>query len=495
MTRAGRLRLAAAVGAGLFLLYMACMPPGLAPYRDAGEFSVAAHTLGVAHPPSYPLYVLLGRAVDSLPGATTDYRLGLFAAACAAGTAATLAWLAAAAGPAAGLTAGLAFGLDAVPWSVAMVQEMYSLMALLGSLLLAAAFSLSEAWDERLWLGACFFGGLSLGNRTDLLLWVPGLAVLAWPLAKPREAVRRALLRGAVFGLAGLSVYMYLPLRSMTGPWLDWNHPATLYNLIGSLTRRGYGGTLDLLSESYRTGANFLPNMQVYGAHLAHDLGLPAVLLALAGAVVLWRRRPRALAATGLLYLLSGPFFIFLANLPINPHAMAIVEPHYMLSDMMLALWAAEAVGAAPAAPWPAAALALVVAAAPFAQGGLGRMDRRWNLFIYDWADNALRCVPPGAALVAKEDVQIFGLWHAQEVLGRRPDVASVAEGLAHSPWEEAALRRAGEPVRLMGLRSPEEWKAFAAANPETWVTMDAEIRGGVSVGMPRGIAAPVPDR
>ncbi|TBR20582.1 DUF2723 domain-containing protein, partial [bacterium] len=99
-----RSRAAVAVFAGAFLLYLACLPPGLAPYRDAGEFAVAAHTLGVAHPPSYPLYVLAGRAMDALPFASTAYRLALFSALCTAGAAAALAW--AVGSPWAGLAAG-----------------------------------------------------------------------------------------------------------------------------------------------------------------------------------------------------------------------------------------------------------------------------------------------------------------------------------------------------------------------------------------------------
>ncbi len=76
-----RARIAWAVFALSFALYLAALPPGLAPYRDAGEFAVAAHTLGVAHPPSYPLYVLFGRLFDALPLATTSYRLSVFSAA------------------------------------------------------------------------------------------------------------------------------------------------------------------------------------------------------------------------------------------------------------------------------------------------------------------------------------------------------------------------------------------------------------------------------
>src|SRR6185295_2563958 len=71
---------------GFFALYVHSMAPGLAPYRDTGEMVVSAGTLGVSHPPSYPLYILLGRAFENLPLAEPAYRLSLLS--CAAGAAA-----------------------------------------------------------------------------------------------------------------------------------------------------------------------------------------------------------------------------------------------------------------------------------------------------------------------------------------------------------------------------------------------------------------------
>lgn len=478
-----------------FLVYLSSMPGALAPYRDAGEFAVAAGSLGVSHPPSYPLYVLSAHAASVFKAGALSYGLNVFSALCAAGAAALLAWTAAGLGPWVGLAAGAAFALDAVPWSVAIVQEMYSLMALLAAGLFAWAVRLGAAPSRRAWLLACFAYGLALANRTDLLLWAPGLLVLGLPGGFPKGRALRWLGSGVLMGLLGLSLYLYLPVRSATGPWLDWNHPAALDGFIGSITRRGYGGTLDLLSKSYGTGENFVANMRVYGVHLWKDMGPAPLLAALFGLLALLRREPRLFVGTGLLYFASGPLFLWLANMPPNPHALAIVEPHYMLSDMMVAFWAAAGAawglrGARPA--WAAAALASLFVLAPAASGRFGRMDRRWDLFAHDWADNALRSVPPGAALVAKKDVQIFSLWHHQQVLGRRPDVVAVAQGLSHSPWHQEALRRAGAPVRMGGLRTPEEWRAFLAANPSVWVAMDAEVPTELPAGSPNGIAAPL---
>ena len=42
------------------ILYWLTLSPGLLP-ADAGEFQMVAANLGVAHPPGYPLYILLGK--------------------------------------------------------------------------------------------------------------------------------------------------------------------------------------------------------------------------------------------------------------------------------------------------------------------------------------------------------------------------------------------------------------------------------------------------
>jgi len=52
---------ALAVFAAAFALYLYCLYPTIAP-RDSADMAAAALTLGVAHPPGYPLYALLGRA-------------------------------------------------------------------------------------------------------------------------------------------------------------------------------------------------------------------------------------------------------------------------------------------------------------------------------------------------------------------------------------------------------------------------------------------------
>ena len=49
-------------------------------FVDSGELSAVAAGLGIAHPPGYPLFTLLGRLFTLLPFGTVAFRVGLLSA-------------------------------------------------------------------------------------------------------------------------------------------------------------------------------------------------------------------------------------------------------------------------------------------------------------------------------------------------------------------------------------------------------------------------------
>jgi len=413
------------VFASVFLVYLRALPPALAPWRDTGEMTLAAWTLGVAHPTSYPLYVLLGRLVAAVPLGNFAYRLNLLSAAAGAAAAALVfaharrrhgAWVA--------LAAAAWLSLNAGFWAVSQVSEMYSLWVLGAAALMIAAHAVADEPGERLWPGFCFLSGLLLADRLDLLLWAPGLlwialsarpsvdgedglwaglAFLVFPAAAALSgsnapfavlvvltalwrargpgAARRVGLAAAA-GLAGLSAYLFLPVRSATAPVLDWNHPAVLSNFLDSILRTRYGGTLDLISKSYALGANFDANLRLWGAHLWDAFGPVGLAAALVGAAAGFRGDRRRWLGRAACWWWSGPVFLFLANLPPNTHAAAIVAPHYLLSDAALLFWAADGAAAlAGSARGVAPALAAAALAWPLWRAVPARQDRREHFY------------------------------------------------------------------------------------------------------------------
>ena len=526
------------VFAAFLALYAFTMAPALAPYRDTGEMASAAATLSVAHPTSYPSYVMLGRLAQAVPLGNPAYRLNLLSAAAAALACALLCWAVRRRwGAWAGLGAAALLGLNAVFWSVAQVQEMYSLWTLLAVTLMALALRLSRGHDARLWRLFCFGFGLALTNRLDLLLWAPGLLWLAlsdreepraplwaslaflivpaaqialsanWPIVplivatviwrRPAGRGWRWAAQSAAWAAAGLSAYLFLPIRSAGAPWLDWNHPAAAANLVDSLLRTRYGGTLDLLSKSYATGELFGETLKLYGAHLWDCFCAPGLALAAWGCARAARREPRRWLGQAACYWWAGPVFLFIANLPPNPHAAAIVEPHYLLSDAVLLFWAAEGLGAAAELhAWAPAAAAALLLAVPLARGRVARFDRREHLFSYDFARLALASAPKGAVLVAKKDVQLYALWSYQTLQGWRPDVRVVAQGLAGSRWYQADWRRRDPALELLPLTDADGWRRLAALNGgAVYATPDAELPAELAPKTrPRGLLFGVGD-
>lgn len=513
-------------------LYLSRLPPVLAPWRDTGEMSVAAATLGVAHPTSYPLYVLLARLASMVPLGNPAYRLNLLSAVAGAAACALLFFVLRRRGTIPALAAAACLALNPGFWAVSQVSEMYSLWVLGAVGLVALAQRLSEDASERLWPAFCFLSGLLLANRLDLVLLAPGLlwlalagrpsakgeenvwlglALLAAPaaaalsgsnlpaalliagtfLARTRgEGAARRRLSGAAAGLAGLSVYLYLPVRSATGPFLDWNHPAAFSNLLDSILRTRYGGTLDLISRNYATGELFGDNLRLWGAHLWDAFGPCLAFAALGAAADLKEDRARFLGRLAAWWW-AGPVFLFLANMPPNPHAAAILDPHYLLSDAVLLFWLAA--GASRLARPAAAAAALAVLAWPLARDVPARLDRRARFDTLDFAANAFRAAPPGSVVVAKKDVPLYALWHYQTAAGRRPDLRLVSQGLAGAAWYQNDWRRRDRDLLVSSLAALEAWRALAAGRP-VLMTQDAEPPDAVAAAaLPRGLLLALP--
>jgi tetratricopeptide (TPR) repeat protein len=468
---------------GAFAVYLFSAAPALAPYRDMGEMVSVTRTLGVAHPPGYPLYTLMGRlAAFFIPFANASYALAVLSALGGAFSGLFLYLLLVRAGlpfASAFLSAGLWVSSPGV-WTVSQVTEMYSLH-------LAAAFALLYLWvrgqsegtdlPSLLLLALC--GGLALGIRLDLVLILPGFALAAWLSLKNRSEgrLRAALLASAFFAL-GFAVYLYLPVRSSQEPWLNWSRPDTLEKLWNSLTRKSHGGTLDLLSVNYAPGQLFTVDLMCYLKDFGRQFYWVGIPLALLGLRELFRKDRALAVATVSAWILSGPFFLYKANLPPNPHALAILEAHFLLPNVLCAVWVAFGlaqletafVQAFPSGLLPGGlVLRGTVAAALVCSSFFWRWEgnsKRQNFFGVDYARNVLATLPPHSILIMQKDVQLFLFWALQYAEGVRPDVSVVARGLSGSPWYIQMKKDSGSDVHLGALRSDEEFSYFLAANP-----------------------------
>src|SRR3990170_107076 len=68
-----------------FLLYALTTSPTITSYADSAELTTAAYNLDAAHPPGYPLYILLGKLFTLIPLGPIAFRTNLLS--CVAGAA------------------------------------------------------------------------------------------------------------------------------------------------------------------------------------------------------------------------------------------------------------------------------------------------------------------------------------------------------------------------------------------------------------------------
>lgn len=448
--RGGRGRTWPAVLTGTLALgvYLMTMAPTIT-WRhggaDSGELAVAAATLGVPHPPGYPTWTLLAWLFHWLPAGELAQRVALLSASSAALTVALVTGLAQRlvprdepAAPLAALAAGLTLAFGPAFWSQAILVEVYTLHTLFVLLLLALSLwpAAGSANVRRAGLMAFLFG-LGLGNHLTLLLLAPLLLkVLPRPLRVRRLAVLLLCL------LAGLAVYLFLPLAALRQPPVVWGNPTTLAGFVWLVTGQLYRGALWGLSGT-DLPARLLSWLQL----MVQQFTWPGLLLVLAGGWHLTRTTPRA----GLILLwVWGTTTVYALT-----YATVDWYVHLLPALAVMALWLARGMQDVVnwvAVRWPArrwvSGLLLLLPAVLLVRSAPA-VSLRHDVTARDYALDVLAVTAPGALIVSSGDEHTFALWYAHYGLGVRPDVTIVERTLWSFDWYRqhlAALPAAAGP-------------------------------------------------
>jgi hypothetical protein len=267
----------------------------------------------------YPLYLLLGRAWLWVPVGDVGYRMNLFSAFSGALTIA--------------LTERVLRRLRVGPWgtfgalgllvcatyfwALSLIAEVYTLhTALMGGLILLLLRWADDPVPGRLALIGLTMG-LSLSHHAATVLLIPGCVWYVISVAPRRALAPRALFYLLVALLAGLSPYLYLPLRYRAGPAFNYagHYDATgtfiplnlqtagdLWWLISGRAFTGqmlaYGGT-----ELWREVGSF--GVELWRAFFAIGIG-PGLL----GVAVLLRRDWRLGLMLLLMFACNAGFYI-----------------------------------------------------------------------------------------------------------------------------------------------------------------------------------------
>jgi hypothetical protein len=283
--------LALAVGVAALALYLATLQPDFGGPEDTPKFQFLGYVLGTAHPPGYPLYVLLSHLFVKLPIRTIAYRANLFSAVMAA-VACVLAYaiarqLGAARWTAVCASLGLATGASF--WRNALIAEVYSLAAVMVALTIALLLRWGARGGSAYLLAAVAAFSLGLGNHLTIVGLLPAAIVFVLWRASRRALSLRVVVVAAVIGVLGVSQYGFILLRSSQGaPHLE-SRATSLSELYAVVTAKRFAA--QRFAFSPRTVLTV--QLPVVLSVVARDLGAFGILFLAAGLVAI-AGRPNA---------------------------------------------------------------------------------------------------------------------------------------------------------------------------------------------------------
>jgi hypothetical protein len=476
---------AAALGVIILAVYVRTLAPTVAG-GDSGELITAAYTLGVPHPPGYPLYTLLAKLFTLIQIGTIAWRVNLFSAVCGAG-AATLLFLAVARWSGsvwAALASASLFAFSPRVWPHAVTAEVFALnnLFIAGIVYLTLRFSEESstpgaAGIKRRRVFACglfFWMGLGLTNHHTLIFYALPAAIFVLMDAD----LRRPRLIGvfALCGLVGLLPYIYIPIASARIPFMSWGDQTTVTGFLDHLLRREYG-TFRLGIQEH--GADLTDRLAAYTSGTFSDLLWIGPILAVAGLVVSLRRASMALAwcwaAAFLFYLIT---FNSLANGSLEPGVSRFVEGRFWQQPhLLLCIFAGlglVAIGQrlGSAARW---ALPVVAVAIAVAQPAINfrEQDKSGSVEIHEFLKAILDSTPPRTLLLETGDYTFHGLRYMQTVEQYRTDVHVLDQMVLGYSWHQRLARKYFADVVFPGvhmLPHPEragdyDMKSFFDAN------------------------------
>ncbi|MBC8017752.1 MAG: DUF2723 domain-containing protein, partial [Verrucomicrobia bacterium] len=293
-----------------FAVYMATLAPSVT-FFDSGEFLTATASLGSAHSPGYPLFLMYAKAFTWIPLGNIAFRVNMATAfssslACLGVYLLTVALLkkeqladneqfSAFIVRTAALAAAVAFSVTPRLWLQSNHDKPYPLLAFMTAMI----FYLLLKWREQYECGeerpayvyvCTFLAGLAMALHQSVVLLLPAWFLLI-VLADWRMITRiKELVLATAFALLGFSVHLYLPIRATQNPLLNWGDAKTSTQFLWHFLRKGYP------SDPHSRDAALLW-AQVKAFNVPHEFTWLGAVLVLFALFCLWKRQRHIVVA------------------------------------------------------------------------------------------------------------------------------------------------------------------------------------------------------
>ncbi len=297
------------------LVYLFFQAHGI-PAGDSGDLVTAAVTLGIAHPPGYPLYIVLGWILNHVPLFTPAWRVGLLSS---IPHVLTLFFIGSIVqkitrSRMAGIFASCVLFGNYIYFLYSITPEVFALLDMF--VVLVTWLIVSYLKDHRVfyiyWLSFVF--GLSLTHHHLILFTVPAILYILYKKRYTHTLNWHYLITAFIVGLIP---YLYILYPPYGNSMIVWNPATTVQNAVKLITRADYG-TFQSAIVYGQLPIQRLLNIQTYMQYISMDFLWLGILLAIIGSIRLWKRHRSIGILILLMIICIGPLFYFYASFPLS---------------------------------------------------------------------------------------------------------------------------------------------------------------------------------
>lgn len=421
----------------VFLLYLSHLSRSV--YGgDVGDLVTTASLMGVAHPPGYPLFTLLGFWLTRVTffHLTQAFLVGLISVFSATGGLVAFYFLSFSLSKnrLSSFLATTILAFSFFYWFYAEIAEVFALNSLFAILLFLCAILYRKKPSYTLFFLFSLLLGLSLTNHQTIVLIFPSLFLLVvssfWNMVKRSK---KSLLFFPLGLILGLLPYIYVPIAASHHAIINWDNVHDIRSFLHLVLRQDYG-TFQAGVFEQPTFWQRLLTLKVYLLYVISQLTIPVVFLSFLGIGVMWKRDRILSLALLLAFLISGPIFITYAGFPLTgSFILGVYERFFLLSSIILLipfsvgiLWLSTLLSSLLSRKIYITVFQLVFFIIPLTLlfYNFPKTDLSSVTIGDTYSEDLLNALPLHTLLVFNGDTLVFNTWYVHYVRNVRPDVS-----------------------------------------------------------------------
>lgn len=400
---------------------------GTLTFGDSGDHVTCGYILGLAHPSGYCLYTIITKLSSYIPISNIAMRMGFITITIASCACLVLFLISKhlLKDPYIALSVSLIFAFSSTFWKISGYIKIYSLFVLFSALCFYIAFIWREKRERKYLYLLAFIYGLAISNHNLSFTIFPSLFYLVFTTDKKVFKIKTLCSLSLLFFL-GFSIYLYLPIRALARPEIDWGFPITFKAFIDYITIA--------MAREKMFKVEFFETLGYLKEHLfvvIRQFSPYLLIFVIPGAIRLFKEK--RLFIFFLLTIIVNSFFGLCVYAKISE--LVDMESYHLPTFLSLSIligfgitYIIEHVKKMPSCVF----LPLFIIPLLY---NFRSCDFSRYYFAYDFGRNLLKPLPEKAILFDRIDLEVFPLWYFQCVENTRRDVAIIPIHFLQRPW------------------------------------------------------------